>query len=131
MALASLSGTSAGGSALGIQIQLQQVQRNADQAEQRARVLAEKARTAQSEAGRAEEKARSLQVESNQAQGDASEARRGLAGIEAAGKVQTQLSHLHEQIGKVLQAEGARADTLAPVVNVFGEQTGTLVNVTA
>lgn len=134
MALASLSGTQAGSSVQLAQIQQQLAQRNADQAEQRARVLEQKASEAQAVAVRAQENARSLQVQSSQAQGEASEAKRGLAGLESLGKVQTQLSDLREQIGKVLQPDAAQTDTsasLAPVVNVFGQETGTLVNVTA
>ena len=64
----------------------------------------------------------------------ASEARRGLAEMASLGKVQVQLSDLSEQIGKVLQADVATADTaasLVPVLNTFGQETGTLLNVTA
>src|SRR3990167_1473531 len=130
MALASLSSTPAGGSALWAQVQQQQAQRSADQAEQRARALQDRASEAQSVAVRAQENARSLQVESRQAQGDASEARRGLAGLESLGAVQTQLSDLREQIGKVLEPDTATTDTLAPGVNAFGQETGAVVNVT-
>lgn len=134
MALASFSGIQAGGSAQWAQIQQQLAQRNADQAEQRARALEEKAGEAQAVAVRAQENARSLQVASNQAQGEASDARRGLAGLKSLGVVQTQLNDLHQQIVQVLQPDTAKTDTsasLAPVVNVFGQETGTLVNVTA
>lgn len=130
MALASLSSTSAGGSAGWAQLQQQQAQRNAEQAEQRASALHEKARAAQSVADQAQESARSLKVESNQAQGQASEARRGLVEMSALDKVQVQLGDLREQIGKALQTD-ATAVSSAPVVNAFGQETGTLVNVTA
>lgn len=133
MAVASLSSSQAGGSALWGQIQQQQAQRNADQAEQRARALASSARDAQSVADRAQENARSLKVESNQAQGEASEAKRGLAGLSSLGEVQVQLNDLREQISTVLKSESVTpaATTLAPVVNSFGQETGTVVNVTA
>jgi chromosome segregation ATPase len=116
------------------QLQQQQASRNADQAEQRASALRERARVAQSVADQAQESARSLKVESDQAQGQAGEARRGVAQMSSLGKVQTQLSDLREQIGKVLQSDISgteTAATLAPVVNAFGQETGTLVNVTA
>ena len=84
-------------------------------------------------ADRAQENARSLQVQSRQAQGDASQARLDLANRSAVGEVQSQLSDLQTQIGKVLESGApiASATTSAPVVNTSGQQTGTLVNVTA
>src|SRR5574343_933545 len=133
MAVASLSGSQAGGSALWGQIQQQQAQRNADQAEQRARGLAVSAREAQSVDDRAQENAWSLQVRSNQARGEASEARQDVSVLSSLGRVQAQLNDLSEQIDKVLTADSTNAATatLAPVVNAFGQETGTLVNVTA
>jgi hypothetical protein len=134
MPVGSSASAQAGGSALWAQLQQQQASRNADQAEQRASALRERARVAQSVADQAQESARSLKVESDQAQGQAGEARRGVAQMSSLGKVQTQLSDLREQIGKVLQSDISgteTAATLAPVVNAFGQETGTLVNVTA
>jgi len=95
--------------------------------------LQAQARSAQSVADRAQENARSLQVQSRQAQGDASEARLNLATLNSVGEVQNQLGDLKTQISKVLQSEplGATAAAVAPVVNTSGQQTGTLVNVTA
>lgn len=116
------------------QVQQQQAQRNADQAEQRAKVLQSQAQQAQSDADRAQEKARTLQVDSNSAQQDAGEAKRNLVAMKSLEGVQTQFSDLRQQIGKILQAESTStvaAATLAPVVNAFGQETGTLVNVTA
>lgn len=94
------------------------------------------ARSAQSVADRAQENARSLQVQSRQAQGDASQARQNLASLDSVGKIQSQLGELKTQISKVLQSEplavSATTTTAAvPVVNTSGQQTGTLVNVTA
>ena len=83
-------------------------------------------------ADQAQQNARSLKVESDQAQGQASEARRGVAGMSSLGKVEAQLSDLRVQIGQILQPEVvATAASSAPVVNAFGQETGTLVNVTA
>jgi chromosome segregation ATPase len=135
MAVTSASGAQSAGSGLWAQLQLQQARRSADQAEQQASALQAQAQSAQSVANRAQENARSLQVQSRQAQGDASQARLNLATQNAVGEVQSQLGDLKTQISQVLQSEplGATATTAtpAPVVNTSGQQTGTLVNVTA
>jgi len=134
MPLGSSSSAQAGGGVLWAQLQQQLASRNADQAEQRASALRARARAAQSVADQAQENARSLKVESDQAQGQASEARRSVAGVSSLGQVQAQLSNLSEQIGKVLQSDisgGSTTSELTPVVNAFGQETGTLVNVTA
>jgi len=132
MPIGSSSSAQAGGSALWAQLQQQLASRSADQAEQRASALREKARAAQSVADQAQQNARSLKVESDHAQGQASEARRGVVGMRSLGKVEAQLSVLHEQIGQIIQPEVvATAASSAPVVNAFGQETGTLVNVTA
>jgi hypothetical protein len=122
------------------QIQQQQAQRNADQAEQKARALAGQANQAQAVADRAQENARSLQVQSGQAKSDAASARQGLVARESIGQVQTQLTDLREQIssvlapkteGNVVAASSTPAPVAATVVNSFGQATGTLLNVTA
>ena len=114
-------------------MQVQQARRNADQAEQQAAALTAQAQSAQSVADRAQENARSLQVQSRQAQGNASQARLTVAAQDSVGVVQTQLSGLKEQITQVLQSETLSTPPVAtaPVVNTSGQQTGTLVNVTA
>lgn len=133
MAVTSASGAQSASGGLWAQLQLQQARRNADQAEQQASALQAQARSAQSVADRAQENARSLQVQSRQAQGDAGQARLNLANLNSVGEVQNQLSDLKTQISKVLQPEplAATATATAPVVNTSGQQTGTLVNVTA
>ncbi|TXG94440.1 MAG: hypothetical protein E6R09_17390 [Rhodocyclaceae bacterium] len=134
MPVGSSSSAQAGGGVLWAQLQQQLASRSADQAEQRASALRARASAAQAVADQAQENARSLKAESDQAQGQAGEARRGVLQMNSLGKVQTQLSDLREQIGKVLQPDVSPADTtvtLAPVVNAFGQETGTLVNVTA
>ena len=131
MPAASVSASQAS-SAMWVQLQQQQAQRNADQAEQRARSLQGQARAAQSEADRAEENARNLQVESNTAQSEAGEAKRNLVAMHSLQDVQTQFSDLRQQIGKILKPETTTETTaLAPVVNAYGQETGTVVNVTA
>lgn len=130
MPATSVSGAQGVGGALWAQLQQQQAQRNADQAEQRARALQGQARDAQSQADRAQENARSLQVESNSARNDASQAKRNVVAMSSLEGVQTQLSDVRQQISNVLQSPSL-ATPLAPVVNAFGQETGTLVNVTA
>ncbi|WP_265943328.1 hypothetical protein [Dechloromonas sp. A34] len=134
MAITSSSGLQSPSGGIWSQIQQQQAQRNADQAEQQARALQSRAREAQTVADRAQENARSLKVQSGQAQGQAESARRGLVAMESIGKVQTGINDLREQISAALApAETAVATTAEPaaVINVFGQATGTLVNVTA
>lgn len=135
MPVTSTSG-GASGSGIWVQIQQQQAQRNADRAEQQARSLQVQAREAQLSADQAQENARSLKVQAGQAEGQANSAKRGLAAQEAFGKVQTQLSGLREQIGLALtpapkDVVQPAAELPAPVINAMGQQTGTLVNVTA
>jgi type II secretory pathway pseudopilin PulG len=133
MPVSSVSGSQVAGSALWSQVQQQQAQRNADQAEQRARALQAQANEAQSTADRAQENARSLQVESNAAQSDAGEAKRNLVAMKSIGSVQSKFSDIRQQISNVLQSDTLSGSTaaLVPVVNAFGEETGTVVNVTA
>lgn len=133
MAMATVSGNAFSGSGAFAQIQQLQAQRRAEQAEQHARALREKASEAQTVADRAQENARSLKVESEQAQGEASQAQRGLAGLGAGQEVQKGLANLRQQIGQVLQSGplNGTSPAPAPVVNALGQETGTVVNVTA
>jgi len=126
------SAQSATGAAWG-QMQLQQAQRNADQAEVKARALASQARAAESEAARAQENARSLRVESTQADSQASEAQRGVVEMKGWSQLSSQFSGLQSQIKEVLQPNTTSTTTAAsaPVVNAYGQETGTVVNVTA
>jgi hypothetical protein len=130
MAVSSAASAQPASGGLWAQIQLQQAQQNADRAEQQAVALRAKAQSAQTVADRAQENARSLQVQSQQAQGDASQARLKLATQSSVGEVQSQLGDLRTQIADVLQSDILSAK-VPPVVNTFGQQTGTLVNVTA
>lgn len=130
MAAALTSSVQSATSGLWAQMQQQLAQRNADQAEQQASALRARAQSAQVVADRAQENARSLKVQSNQAQGEASEARRGLAAQASVSEVQSQFADLREQISEVLQSDPIVA-SLPPVVNTSGQETGTVVNVTA
>lgn len=132
MQVASFSSSSSLGGGAWAQVQQQQAQRNADQAAQQARALQGRAREAQANADRAQESARSLRVQSNQAQSEAASAQQGLAALSSLGEVDVELSDLREQVAKVLSpAVATPTEPLVPVVNVFGQETGTLVNVTA
>ena len=114
-------------------MQLQRAQRNAEQAEVKARALASQARAAESEAARAQENARNLRVESTQANSQAAEAQRGVVEMKGWSLLSSQFSGLQSQIKEVLQntAPTAAATPATPVVNAYGQATGSVVNVTA
>lgn len=127
------STTSGAAGALWGQLQQQQAQRTAEQAEQRARALQAQARSAQSDADRAQENARSLSVESDQAQGDARTARQNVSSLASLDTLNSEFGALREQIAKVTQAAPVAASPVAPTTftNSSGQETGTLINVTA
>lgn len=142
MAIASATSSASVSGGLFAQIQQQQAQRNAEQAESKARALQGQARSAQVEADRAQENARSIKVQSDQASDDASQARQGLVALKLLGETQTQFADLREQLATIKSGADTTSNTnavsastsggaLAPVVNSFGQPTGTLVNVTA
>ena len=127
-----IAGSQGSSSAAWGQLQTQQAQRNAEQAEQRARALQSQARTAQQEADRAQENARALQGSSSQARSDADSARRNVSSLESLGQVNNQLGQLREQIATVLATNQPANVTPAPVfTNVEGQATGTLINTVA
>jgi hypothetical protein len=119
------------------QLQQQQAERAASQADQKARALRAQAGAAQATADRAQENARSLKVQSEQAQQDASSAQLGLVTAKSVGKVQEQLSARHLQPASALagvstgEADSGSAAASKAVINAQGQTTGTLVNVTA
>lgn len=123
------------GSGIWAQIQQQQAQRTADQAEQQARSLKAMAQNAEANAAQAQENARSLKVQSSLAQGEAESARRGVVAMKSLGVVQAQFAELRQQISDVLSPAETTASSgaaiAAPVLNAYGQQTGSLVNVTA
>lgn len=133
MPLASVSASQSVGGALWAQLQQQQAQRNADQAEQRANVLQSQAKAAQSDADKAQQRARNLQVESSAAQSAAGEARQNLVELDSLQQVKSQFSEVRQQISNILQSDSptAKSATQTPVVNSFGQETGKLVNVVA
>ena len=141
MAIETIASTTSLSSGFLAQIQKQQAQRNADQAQQQARTLKAQAQSAQAVADRAQENARELRLEAGSAQNNAADARKNLAALDSLGEVQNQLTDLRDQIGSVLKTGAlsgiTSTDTESPpiassaVVNAFGQQTGTMVNVTA
>lgn len=135
MAVSASSGLQSPGSGIWGQIQQQQAQRNADQAEQQARALQDRARQAQVVADRAQENASALKVQSSQAQDTAESARRGVVAMKSRDDMLVQLD---QRVGKVAEALTGQspvaqvgAPAPQPVTNAQGQTTGTLVNVTA
>lgn len=132
----STSATQSGLQSAWQQMQVQQAQRNADQAEQNARALQAQAGEARRSANRAQETARSLEVQSGQAQVDADRAQQGVAAFRSEGKALSNLAGAYDKIvqamhGTPAQQTQAPPQSAAPVVNVQGQTTGQLVNVTA
>lgn len=125
-----ISGAQGGASSVMSQLQMQQAQRNAEQAEQKARALQAQARTAQTDADRAQENANRLQGSSSQAKSDAASARRNLYSLEAFSDINASLADLSTQIAAVLAPSEAPAANAA-FINSEGQATGTLVDVTA
>ncbi|RIX43600.1 MAG: hypothetical protein D3M94_16835 [Rhodocyclales bacterium GT-UBC] len=136
--MASLSFAASGlAGGLWAQLQQQQAERLASQADQKAKALRAQAGEAQAVAERAKENARSLKVQSDQAQQDASSAQLNLETAKSVGKVQESLSQRHlaptasSSVASDGKAGAAVSGVAASVVNAQGQTTGTLVNVTA
>ncbi len=115
------------------QLQQQQAQRAADQAEQKARSLQSQARDAESVAIRAQENARSLKVQSDQAEGEASNARMNVVSQQSRSELSSQFADWHQQLTAALSTDKKTSSTTTaqPVLNAEGQTTGTLVSVTA
>lgn len=126
MAMPSVSGILGGSGGVWAQLQQQQAERAADQAEQKARTLESQARSAQVDADRAVEKARSLGVQSEQANGDVQEARRGLVALDALREVRSGFDDLRQQIGEILEPV---APSSTDSVSVTEQRVGSLIDV--
>lgn len=132
MAVASLSGSQVASSAVLQQVQQMQAQRIADQAAQKARSLQAQAQTAQSVANRAQENARSISIEASQAGSLSVQAQRGLQSMKAISELQSGVASLQQQISTVLSSDfSASTAQPAAVINTSGQETGTVINVTA
>lgn len=112
------------------QLQQQQAQRAADQAEQNARSLQFKARDAEAQAVRAQEKARTIKVEYSQAEKEVGSTRQNLLTLESVAQLQDGLQLVRERISSSTLVEATSA-SVTGVINAEGQQTGTLVDVTA
>lgn len=121
----------------GQQVRLRASQRAAEQAEQTAQTLRQRADEAQQDADRSQEAARGLGAQANQAESYASQVRRGtpvleakpVPGVPAAGKV------VANTVAAPRQANAADAPTatgntgLPGVVNLRGQKLGQFINV--
>jgi len=111
------------------QILAQQAKQNAERAEQTARSLRAQADAAQNKAHRAQENARSVYFRSNQAETAAGQARQGGAMIRSTIAMRESLAGTTGQVTE--RQNEPRPATAMPVVNTFGQITGTVVNITA
>ncbi|MDP2401833.1 MAG: hypothetical protein Q8M66_07625 [Actinomycetota bacterium] len=127
------SGTDQAMQAAWAQLQLQQARRFADQANQEARALSEKASEAQTNADRAQEGARTLRVEAGQARDVATGAQRNVRASESLSQVgetvNAVVSNAVQSQARTQSTTQAEAAAPQPVVNTQGETTGTLINV--
>eukprot|EP00906_Rhabdomonas_costata_P004511 RCo006651 len=124
------STSSSGASALQV-LQQQKAQRTADQAEQEARVLQQKARAAQNEADQAQDNASSLKTRSEQADGKAGQARLSLESLRSLQGTQKQMQDLRAGIAEGLKQLSPSSASGAAVLNAEGQSTGSVINVTA
>lgn len=135
MSMISFSGVQDAGAGLWAQLQQQQAQRAADQAQAKAQSLQAQASEAETTAQRAQENARSLQTRSSQANSDARNAAMGLAELASSSTVQGGLKELHQQLTSLLQdstsSAAAQAASVQPVLNSAGQTTGTVISVVA
>jgi threonyl-tRNA synthetase len=107
-------------------LQMQQAQRNADQARQNAQALQSEASQAQSAADRADQQARAIGREAQQAQFVSTQADQNLTTAKSGQQVQTQITRLSQNVHQAAQSLQA-----PPVVNTQGQVTGKVVNVKA
>lgn len=132
MALDALNGSQGLSGGVWAQLQQQQAQRTAEQAETRARQLKAAADDAQNSAEHAREKARVKRVDSDKAQTDASEAKSNLANLKSVSELQTQMTDLRQGIKTALGNDNwASSAAVSPVINAYGQTTGSLINETA
>jgi hypothetical protein len=130
MAISPPSSTQSVSGAIWAQLQQQQAQRAADQAEQNARALQVRAHDAESQAQRAQEKARTIKVEYDQAEGKLGDAKQNVAALATVTQLQEGMQAV--RLGIASSTLAASAASSAPaVVNAYGQQTGTVINVTA
>jgi hypothetical protein len=137
--MSSVSGVQAALPYGGQQIRLRESKRAAEQAEQTAQTLRQKADEAQQDADRSQESARGLGVKADQAENYASQVRRGTpvveskaaAGVSSPAKVNA-VSAQPAQQPTSNQKSPASGNSLATgVVNLSGQKLGQFINVAA
>lgn len=112
-------------------LQLQQAQRNADQARQNAHALQSAAAQAQVTADQADQQARAIGREAQQAQYIANQATQSLTTAQSGRQVQSRIGQIAQAVHQAVQAQPTPPATPAPVLNVQGQVTGQVVNVKA
>lgn len=113
------------------QIQSQQAQRAAEQAEQVARVLQTQASEARTEAERARDNARSLEIKAGQAQTQAVHARMNVQAAKSFGNMQTQQADVYSRLPEMVTRSSLSVQTTTPVAPASAEAVGTVINTTA
>lgn len=133
MAYSASSGIQGGGSAIFSQLQMQQAERSADQAEQNARSLRARSDAAQRKADRAQDEARTLKVQSSEAQATADSARRGLASLDAGRQTQSSLADIYTRVFVPASDPATESSGASLVVTAAAStpSTGSLVDTTA
>lgn len=133
MAYSASSGIQGGGSAIFSQLQIQQAERSADQAEQNARSLRARSDAAQRKADQAQDEARTLKVQSSEAQETAESARRGLASLDAGRQTEASLADIYTRVFVPAGGPAAESSSAGLVVTAAAStpSTGSLVDTTA
>ncbi|MCK9389140.1 MAG: hypothetical protein M0Q22_12225 [Sulfuritalea sp.] len=132
--ISSLSGAQSAAQSGLAQLRLQQAKREAEQADQVARSLQAQAQSAQLKASQADQEARAITTQADVAESSAGQARQGLALVKTSGQMQTQLSGVVTQVVEKQKSAAPPAPVqtpAAPVTNVQGQVTGTVINTTA
>jgi membrane protein involved in colicin uptake len=114
---------------------LQQARRNADQAASYARSLRAQADDAQNVADQAEAEARAQHIQASQAQTQEGQAQQTVAALTAQAALAESMSAVHQAAGEAATAQKitstVRTAGASPVVNMLGQVTGAIINVTA
>lgn len=137
--MSSVSGAQAALPYGGQQIRLRESKRAAEQAEQTAQTLRQKADEAQQDADRSQEAARGLGVKADQAEYHASQVRRGTpvvegkaaAGVSSLAKVNAFSVQPTREVNSNQKSPAAGSSLATGVVNLSGQKLGQFINVAA
>lgn len=127
--MAELSAVGTASADFRVQLQQQQAQRLAERASSAARSLRAQASQAQAVAERAQQNASELRIQSGRADTAESRARLNLSSLQVQQQTSNGLTQLQTQVRAVLTADSATNPT--PVINAYGQTTGTLIDVSA